>query len=218
MGGVIISVYGFRGAEVRNILEFEDDFPDAAVVKLEQNCRSTETILEAAKRSSRTTRAGSASTCGRTWGKGRRSTSPELEDEHAEARFVAGEIEELIDQTGNHPRRDRGLLPDQRPQPGARGHPGPLRAPVPGDRRNEFYERAEIKDAIAYLQVLVNPADEISRAGDQLPAPRDRRHQPGQAPLLREHPLDGRSGRSHSNQSRPGPDPPRSSRSPASPS
>ncbi|HKH41490.1 MAG TPA: UvrD-helicase domain-containing protein, partial [Solirubrobacterales bacterium] len=94
------SIYGFRGAEVRNILEFTIDFKDAHVVKLEQNYRSTETVLEAANAviSHNTGRLGK-----NLWsdhGEGEKIHVAELEDEHAEARFVAGEIEELIDQGG----------------------------------------------------------------------------------------------------------------------
>ncbi len=156
------SVYGFRGAEVRNILEFEDDFPDAHVVKLEQNYRSTETILQAANAviSHNTGRLGK-----HLWsdlGEGEKIHVAELEDEHAEARFVAGEIEELIDQhgltrdeiavfyrTNAHSRVLEDIL---------------VRYELPYQviGGTKFYERAEIKDAIAYLQLLVNPADEVS--------------------------------------------------------
>jgi DNA helicase-2/ATP-dependent DNA helicase PcrA len=156
------SVYGFRGAEVRNILEFERDFPDAAVVKLEQNYRSSETILKAANAviSHNTGRLGK-----HLWsdlGEGEKIHVAELEDEHAEARFVAGEIEELIDQhgltrdeiavfyrTNAHSRVLEDIL---------------VRYELPYQvvGGTKFYERAEIKDAVAYLQLLVNPADEVS--------------------------------------------------------
>ncbi len=156
------SVYGFRGAEVRNILEFEDDFPDAAVVKLEQNYRSTETILEAANAviSHNTGRLGK-----RLWsdlGEGQKIHVTELEDEHAEARFVAGEIEELIDQT--EITRD-GIAVFYRTNAHSRVLEDILvryELPYQVIGGTKFYERAEIKDAIAYLQLLVNPADEIS--------------------------------------------------------
>jgi DNA helicase-2/ATP-dependent DNA helicase PcrA len=156
------SVYGFRGAEVRNILEFEGDFPDAAVVKLEQNYRSTETVLEAANAviSHNTGRLGK-----KLWsdlGEGEKIQVAELEDEHAEARFVAGEIEELIDQ--------RGLSRDEiavfyRTNAHSRVLEDILvryELPYQVIGGTKFYERAEIKDAIAYLQLLVNPADEVS--------------------------------------------------------
>jgi DNA helicase-2/ATP-dependent DNA helicase PcrA len=156
------SIYGFRGAEVRNILEFTVDFKDAHVVKLEQNYRSTETVLEAANAviSHNTGRLGK-----NLWsdlGEGEKIHVTELEDEHAEARFVAGEIEELIDQgdmsrdeiavfyrTNAHSRVLEDIL---------------VRYELPYQviGGTKFYERAEIKDAIAYLQLMVNPADEVS--------------------------------------------------------
>jgi DNA helicase-2/ATP-dependent DNA helicase PcrA len=156
------SVYGFRGAEVRNILEFEDDFPDAAVVKLEQNYRSTETILSAANAviSHNTGRLGK-----RLWsdlGEGEKIQVAELEDEHAEARFVAGEIEELIDQHGLS--RDE-IAVFYRTNAHSRVLEDILvryELPYQVIGGTKFYERAEIKDAIAYLQLLVNPADEVS--------------------------------------------------------
>ena len=156
------SVYGFRGAEVRNILEFEDDFPDAAVVKLEQNYRSTETILEAANAviSHNTGRLGK-----HLWsdlGRGEKIHVAELEDEHAEARFVAGEIEELIDQHGLS--RDE-IAVFYRTNAHSRVLEDILvryELPYQVIGGTKFYERAEIKDAVAYLQLLVNPADEVS--------------------------------------------------------
>jgi ATP-dependent DNA helicase UvrD/PcrA len=156
------SVYGFRGAEVRNILEFEDDFPDAHVVKLEQNYRSTETILQAANAviSHNTGRLGK-----HLWsdlGEGEKIHVTELEDEHAEARFVAGEIEELIDQHGMT--RDE-IAVFYRTNAHSRVLEDILvryELPYQVIGGTKFYERAEVKDAIAYLQLLVNPADEVS--------------------------------------------------------
>jgi ATP-dependent DNA helicase UvrD/PcrA len=156
------SVYGFRGAEVRNILEFEDDFPDAYVVKLEQNYRSTETILRAANAviSHNTGRLGK-----HLWsdlGEGEKIHVTELEDEHAEARFVAGEIEELIGQHGMT--RDE-IAVFYRTNAHSRVLEDILvryELPYQVIGGTKFYERAEIKDAIAYLQLLVNPADEVS--------------------------------------------------------
>ncbi|MGA9371165.1 MAG: UvrD-helicase domain-containing protein [Solirubrobacterales bacterium] len=156
------SVYGFRGAEVRNILEFEEDFPDAAVVKLEQNYRSSETILKAANAviSHNTGRLGK-----HLWsdlGEGEKIHVVELEDEHAEARFVAGEIEELIDQDGLT--RDE-IAVFYRTNAHSRVLEDILvryELPYQVIGGTKFYERAEIKDAVAYLQLLVNPADEVS--------------------------------------------------------
>jgi DNA helicase-2/ATP-dependent DNA helicase PcrA len=156
------AIYGFRGADVRNILEFEKDFPDAYVVKLEQNYRSTETILEAANAVISHNTGGLEKHLWTDLGKGEKIHVAELEDEHAEARFVAGEIEELIDKgrltrdeiavfyrTNAHSRVLEDIL---------------VRYELPYQviGGTKFYERAEIKDAIAYLQLLVNPADEVS--------------------------------------------------------
>src|SRR5438105_5277137 len=91
------SIYGFRGAEVRNILDFQHDFPDARVVKLEQNYRSTQTILRAANAVIANNRGGIAKRLWSELGDGSQVHMRVLEDEHAEARFVVGELERLID-------------------------------------------------------------------------------------------------------------------------
>jgi DNA helicase-2/ATP-dependent DNA helicase PcrA len=155
------SIYGFRGADIRNISEFERDFPDARVITLEQNYRSTQTILDAAN-------AVIARNDGRKpkrlWsdlGAGTPVHVVEAEDEHAEARFVASQIAHAIEQGASaadvavfyrmnaQSRVLEDLLTRQA-----------IAYRVIGGPR--FYERAEIKDAIAYLQVIQNPADEVS--------------------------------------------------------
>ena len=98
------SIYAFRGADVRNILEFQDDFPDARVVKLEQNYRSTQTILSAANAVIANNRGGIAKRLWSERGSGDELRVRELEDEHAEARFVVGEIERLVDEGASAPR------------------------------------------------------------------------------------------------------------------
>ena len=92
------SIYGFRGADIRNILDFEDDFPDAHVVKLEQNYRSTQTILDAANAVIAHNRGRKPKALWTELGQGDPIKVRELDDEHAEARFVAGEIERLLDE------------------------------------------------------------------------------------------------------------------------
>jgi DNA helicase-2/ATP-dependent DNA helicase PcrA len=156
------SIYSFRSADVRNILEFAKDFPDAAEVKLEQNYRSTQTILDAANAVIEHNTSGLRKHLWTDADQGEKIHVAELEDEHAEARFVAGEIEELIDQhglsreeiavfyrTNAHSRVLEDIL---------------VRYELPYQviGGTKFYERAEIKDAIAYLQLLLNPADEVS--------------------------------------------------------
>src|SRR3954467_9986894 len=94
------SIYGFRNADIRNILDFERDFPDAAVVRLEENYRSTGTILDAANAviAHNTERLGKHLWTGR--GRGEPVTIAEHDDEHAEARYVASEIERLVTDEG----------------------------------------------------------------------------------------------------------------------
>jgi ATP-dependent DNA helicase UvrD/PcrA len=156
------AIYGFRGADVRNILEFTDDFADAHVVRLEQNYRSTETILEAANAVISHNTGGLEKHLWTDLGEGEKIHVTELEDEHAEARFVAGEIEELIDQHGMS--RDE-IAVFYRTNAHSRVLEDILvryELPYQVIGGTKFYERAEIKDAVAYLQLLVNPADEVS--------------------------------------------------------
>jgi DNA helicase-2/ATP-dependent DNA helicase PcrA len=155
------SVYGFRGADVRNILDFEDDFPDAHVVKLEQNYRSTQTILDAANAVIANNRGRMGKALWTDLGGGDPIKVRELEDEHAEARFVAGEVERLVDEGVSRneiavfyrTNAQSRVLEDTlvRAQIGYQVIGG-----------TKFYERAEIKDAIAYLTALVNPQDVVS--------------------------------------------------------
>ena len=88
----------FRGADITNILDFQDDFPDAQVVRLEQNYRSTQTILDAANAVIAHNRGRMGKSLWTDLGEGDPVKVRELEDEHAEARFVVGEIERLVDE------------------------------------------------------------------------------------------------------------------------
>jgi DNA helicase-2/ATP-dependent DNA helicase PcrA len=155
------SIYGFRGADVRNILDFQDDFPDARVVKLEQNYRSTETILAAANAVIANNRGGIAKRLWSELGQGDQIQLRALEDEHAEARFIVGEIERLLDEGGA--RSEIAVL--YRTNAMSRVLEDTLvrreiAYQVIGGTK--FYERAEIKDAIAYLTLLANPFDVVS--------------------------------------------------------
>ncbi|HUO69825.1 MAG TPA: UvrD-helicase domain-containing protein [Solirubrobacteraceae bacterium] len=152
------SIYGFRGADIRNILEFEDTFPDARVIKLEQNYRSTQTILDAANAVIRNNRGQKPKSLWTELGQGDPVQVRELEDEHAEARFVAGEVERLVDEGTS--RAEIAVF--YRTNAQSRVLEDVLvRAEIPYQviGGTKFYERAEIKDAIAYLTVLVNPQD-----------------------------------------------------------
>jgi superfamily I DNA/RNA helicase len=152
------SIYGFRGADITNILEFEDTFPDAHVVKLEQNYRSTQTILDAANAVIRNNRAQKPKSLWTEIGQGDPIKVRELDDEHAEARYVTGEIQRLVDEGTS--RAEIAVF--YRTNAQSRVLEDTLvRAEIAYQviGGTKFYERAEIKDAIAYLTVLVNPQD-----------------------------------------------------------
>ncbi|HEX4760918.1 MAG TPA: UvrD-helicase domain-containing protein, partial [Thermoleophilaceae bacterium] len=155
------SVYAFRGADVRNILDFEDDFPDTQVVKLEQNYRSTQTILSAANAVVSNNRARKAKSLWTDQGQGDPVHVRELEDEHAEARFVINEIERIVDEGGS---RDEVAV-FYRTNAQSRVLEDMLtryKLPYQVIGGTKFYERAEIKDAMAYLTLLVNPQDVVA--------------------------------------------------------
>jgi superfamily I DNA/RNA helicase len=152
------SIYGFRGADIRNILDFEDYYPDAHVVRLEQNYRSTQTILDAANAVISNNRGQKAKSLWSDLGRGDPIHVRELEDEHAEARFVTGEIQRLIDE--GSARSDIAVF--YRTNAQSRVLEDTLvRAEIAYQviGGTKFYERAEIKDLVAYLNVLVNPQD-----------------------------------------------------------
>ncbi|MGI8903983.1 MAG: UvrD-helicase domain-containing protein [Solirubrobacteraceae bacterium] len=152
------SIYGFRGADITNILNFEDAYPDAHVVKLEQNYRSTQTILDAANAVIRNNRGQTVKSLWTDLGQGDPIKARELEDEHAEARFVTGEIQRLVDEGVSRSE----LAVFYRTNAQSRVLEDTLvRAEIAYQviGGTKFYERAEIKDAIAYLTLLVNPQD-----------------------------------------------------------
>jgi ATP-dependent DNA helicase UvrD/PcrA len=152
------SIYGFRGADIQNILGFEDDFPDAHTVKLEENYRSTQTILSAANGVIAHNRGQVEKNLWTSLGEGDKIRVRELADEHAEARFVAADIERMVDEGVSRSEiavfyrtnAQSRVLEDMlvRAQIGYQVIGG-----------TKFYDRAEIKDAIAYLTFIVNPQD-----------------------------------------------------------
>jgi ATP-dependent DNA helicase UvrD/PcrA len=155
------SIYAFRGADIRNVLEFERDFPGARTIALEQNYRSTNTILRAANGVIRNNRERKEKNLWSDLGDGEPVRALEVEDEHAEARFVAAEVAQLIEEGYS----GREIAVFYRTNAQSRVLEDVLvRQGVPyqviGGPR--FYERAEIKDAVAYLQVIDNPADAVS--------------------------------------------------------
>jgi DNA helicase-2/ATP-dependent DNA helicase PcrA len=155
------SIYAFRGADIRNILEFERDFPEARVIPLEQNYRSTNTILRAANAVIANNRERKEKNLWSELGEGIPVHVIEVEDEHAEARFVAAEIAARVEEGYSadevavfyRTNAQSRVLEDVLVRQG-------IAYQVIGGPR--FYERAEIKDLIAYLQVLDNPFDAVS--------------------------------------------------------
>jgi DNA helicase-2/ATP-dependent DNA helicase PcrA len=157
------SIYAFRGADIRNILEFERDFGGARVIALEQNYRSTNSILRAANAVISQNRERKPKNLWSELGEGDPVRVVEVEDEHAEARFVAAEVASLIEEgysgsevavfyrTNAQSRVLEDVLVRQEIPYQVIGGP-------------KFYERAEVKDAIAYLQVIDNAYDAVSLA------------------------------------------------------
>jgi ATP-dependent DNA helicase UvrD/PcrA len=155
------SVYGFRGADIRNILEFNEDFPEATTIRLEQNYRSTQTILSVANAVIGHNRGRIGKTLWTDIGEGDPVKIRELDDEHAEARFALGEIERLVDEGVS--RNEIAVF--YRTNAQSRVLEDTLvRAEVPYQvvGGTKFYERAEVKDAIAYLNLLANPQDGVA--------------------------------------------------------
>ncbi len=156
------SIYAFRGATIRNILDFESDFPGASTILLEQNYRSTQTILTAAN--SVITRNPNRPEK-RLWsdgGDGERIVGYVADTEHEEAQYIASEIDRLTDAGVAKP-GDVAVFYRTNAQSRAFedvfirvGMPYKV---VGGVR---FYERREIRDAIAYLRAIANPADDVS--------------------------------------------------------
>ena len=156
------SVYRFRGADFRNLLRFEEAFPDATVVVLDQNYRSTQRILEAAN----SVIANNASTRKKhLWtdkGEGDPLVRFQADDEHDESQFVVREIHRLVD-GGSYRYGDIAVFYRTNVQSRVleealvrSGTPYRVFGGV------KFYDRREIKDALAYLRALVNPDDEVS--------------------------------------------------------
>jgi DNA helicase-2/ATP-dependent DNA helicase PcrA len=156
------SIYGFRHADIRNILDFERDFPQAALVKLEQNYRSTEVILDAANAVVERNRERRPKELWTEEKGGELVQLSELTDEHEEARWVAAEIERLGE---DHGVARSNVAVFYRTNAMSRVLEDTLnRFDVPYQviGGTKFYERAEVKDAVAYLSLLVNPADLVS--------------------------------------------------------
>jgi DNA helicase-2/ATP-dependent DNA helicase PcrA len=156
------SIYAFRGANIRNILQFEEDFTDARTILLEQNYRSTQNILNAANAVITCNQGRKAKSLWSDEGAGEPIVGYVADDEHDEARFVAEEVDRLTD-TGAAKPRDVAVFYRTNAQSRVFEEVF-IRVGMPykvvGGVR--FYERKEVRDALAYLRMLANPADEIS--------------------------------------------------------
>lgn len=154
------SIYRFRGATIRNILEFEDDFDNAVVIKLEQNYRSTQTILSAANTVIKNNTARKDKTLWTANDTGAKLVRYNAADEHDESGFIVNTIQESIAAGGSY--SDFAVLyrMNSQSQPIERAL---VRAAVPyriiGGHR--FYERREIRDMIAYLSLISNNSDDV---------------------------------------------------------
>ena len=157
------SIYGWRGAEISNILDFEEDFPDAKVVRLEKNYRSTKTILAAADALIRHNRHRKPKGLFTDNAQGDLMRVIETDDEEAEAATIVRRIG-LLKQAGLE---YRSIAVFMRTVAQTRALEDALRRarpPVPYEvvRGTSFYERKEVRDILAYLEVLHNPHDEVN--------------------------------------------------------
>jgi len=156
------SIYAFRGASIRNIMDFEIDFPNASTILLEQNYRSTQTILTAANAVISRNDGRKPKNLWSEAGDGERIVGYVGDDEHDEARFVAEEIDRLTDE-GKARAGDVAIFYRTNAQSRVFEEVF-IRVGMPyrvvGGVR--FYERREVRDALAYLRVLANPDDEVS--------------------------------------------------------
>ena len=156
------SIYGFRGATIRNILQFEVDYPNAATVLLEQNYRSTQNILNAANAVITQNESRKEKNLWSDAGSGAPLIGYVAESEYDEAEFVKSEIRSLQDMGHSNP-GDTAVFYRTNAQSRIFEEIF-MRAAIPykvvGGLR--FYERKEVKDLLAYLRVLANPNDEVS--------------------------------------------------------
>jgi len=157
------SIYKWRGADIKNILDFQKDYPDAKLLKLEQNYRSTKTIIKGASAVIKNNKGRYDKTLWTDNEEGEKIRWVQLPDERAEADFVGRELQKWLNRNSEFSFQDVAVF--------YRSH-AQSRAMEETFRRNKipyrivggvgFYERREIKDALAYLRILVNPDDTVS--------------------------------------------------------
>ncbi|QGS34895.1 AAA family ATPase [Corynebacterium xerosis] len=156
------SIYAFRGATIRNIEEFEEDYPDAESILLEQNYRSTQTILSAANALIARNENRREKKLWTDLGEGEQIKGYVADNEHDEARFIANEIDDLVDR-GEATYSDIAVFyrtnNSSRPLEDVFVRMGLPYTVVGGTR---FYERREVRDIVAYLRAVANPDDDVS--------------------------------------------------------
>ena len=156
------SIYKFRGADIRNILEFETTFPDATVVLLEQNYRSSQTILDAANAVIENNDGRKPKELWTEQGAGEKILRYFADDEIDEAQWVAHELAR-IHEGGNHRWGDMAVFYRTNAQSRAlEEYLVRVNIPYKVVGGTRFYDRREIKDALAYLKAVVNPVDEVA--------------------------------------------------------
>ncbi|MFA9413615.1 MULTISPECIES: DNA helicase PcrA [unclassified Streptococcus] len=156
------SIYGWRGADMQNILDFEKDYPEAKVVLLEENYRSTKTILQAANEVIKNNRNRRDKKLWTQNDDGGKLVYYRARDEHEEAIFVASQIDQAVRQDGRS-FKDMAVLYRTNAQ-SRTIEEALLKADIPYTMvgGTKFYNRKEIRDLIAYLNVIANPADNMS--------------------------------------------------------
>lgn len=155
------SIYKFRGANIKNILNFEKEFPECRVIKLEQNYRSTQTILNVANEIIQNNAARRSKTLWTENGEGEKVILKQVANEHEEGQYIAGEIQKLVGEGFHY--SDCVVLQRTNAQSRVLEEMF-LRAAIPyrvlGGTR--FYDRKEIRDITAYLRLIHNPSDSAS--------------------------------------------------------
>lgn len=153
------SIYKFRGADITNILDFEKQFKDAKTIKLEQNYRSTQTILDAANDVIGNNRDRKSKKLWTDLGKGEKITLSVLDDQLGEASYINNCIEKLV-HSGKYRYNDCAIL--YRTNAQTRSFEENLTCPYRILAGLRFYDRKEIKDILAYLRVIYNPTDDVN--------------------------------------------------------
>jgi DNA helicase-2/ATP-dependent DNA helicase PcrA len=156
------SIYAFRGATIRNIEEFERDYPNASTVMLEQNYRSTQTILSAANAVIARNEGRRAKRLWTDAGEGSPIVAYVADDEHDEASFIATEIDRLTDEEGFKPSDVAVFYRTNAQSRSVEEIFVRVGLPYKVVGGTRFYERREVRDAIAYLRAIANPDDEVS--------------------------------------------------------